>query len=88
MLTTSIHPNWARTPLIASFEDELKKRGASIIEPTVVADSIIKSIVSCSGGQVMLPSDVSKITYVRGLPNWLQESLRNSISKLIKNGLQ
>ncbi|XP_014553504.1 hypothetical protein COCVIDRAFT_107492 [Bipolaris victoriae FI3] len=88
VLTTSIHPNWARTPLIASFEDELKKRGASIIEPTAVADSIVKNIVSCSGGQVMLPSDISKITYVRGLPNWLQESLRNSISKLIKNGLQ
>ncbi|EUC39914.1 hypothetical protein COCMIDRAFT_110176 [Bipolaris oryzae ATCC 44560] len=88
VLTTSIHPNWVRTPLIASVEDELKKRGASIIEPTVVADSIVKSITSCSGGQVMLPSDISKITYVRGLPNWLQESLRDSVSKLINNGLQ
>ena len=44
MLTTSIHPNWVRTPLIAPVEDELKKRGASITEPTVVADSIVKSI--------------------------------------------
>ncbi|KAJ6193635.1 hypothetical protein J3E72DRAFT_13898 [Bipolaris maydis] len=88
VLTTSIHPNWVRTPLIAPVEDELKKRGASITEPTVVADSIVKSIMSCSGGQVMLPSDISKITYVRGLPNWLQESIRNSVSKLINNGLQ
>jgi all-trans-retinol dehydrogenase (NAD+) len=88
VLTTSIHPHWVRTPLLAPIEDELKKRGEPIIEPAVVADAIAESIVSCSSRQIMLPSDASKASYVRGMPNWLQESLRSGVSKLIYDSVQ
>ncbi|KAG9195693.1 hypothetical protein G6011_00814 [Alternaria panax] len=83
VLTTSIHPNWARTPLLAPVEEELKKRNTKIIEPTAVADAVVGRIMSCSGGQVILPSSSGKLSLLRGLPNWVQESVRSGPSKLI-----
>jgi all-trans-retinol dehydrogenase (NAD+) len=85
VLTTSIHPNWARTPLLAPVEQELKKQGSAIIEPTAVADAIVGRIMGCSGGQVFLPSSINKISLLRGLPNWVQENVRSGPSKAIYN---
>lgn len=85
VLTTSIHPNWARTPLLAPVEQELKKQGSAIIEPTAVADAIVGRIMGCSGGQVFLPSSINKISLLRGLPNWVQENVRSGLSKAIYN---
>lgn len=78
ILTTSIHPNWVRTPLVAPVEQELNKQGSAIIDPTLVADSIVGRITSCTGGQVFLPSSVGKVSLLRGLPNWVQESVPSS----------
>jgi all-trans-retinol dehydrogenase (NAD+) len=69
-------------------EEELKKQGAVIIEPTLVADTIVDRIVSCSGGQVFLPSSVSTASMLRGLPNWMQESVRSGASKAIYNSVK
>jgi all-trans-retinol dehydrogenase (NAD+) len=88
VLTTSIHPSWVRTPLLGPVEEELKKQGAVIIEPTLVADTIVDRIVSCSGGQVFLPSSVSTASMLRGLPNWMQESVRSGASKAIYNSVK
>jgi short-subunit dehydrogenase len=88
ILTTSIHPNWVRTPLLAPVEQELRKRGSPIIEPTVVADAIVGQIMSCSGGQVFLPASVTKAALLRGLPNWVQESVRSDVSKTIQSSVK
>lgn len=85
VLTTSIHPNWVRTPLLKPVEEELKQRGSVIIEPTLVADTVADRIFGCTGGQVFLPGPVSKISLLRGLPNWLQENVRDGVSKTIYN---
>lgn len=87
ILTTSIHPNWVRTPLLAPVEAELKQRGSVIIEPEVVADSIVSAITSCRGGQVFLPNSIAKIGVLRGLPNWVQEKLRSGVSKTISESV-
>jgi all-trans-retinol dehydrogenase (NAD+) len=83
VLTTSVHPSWIRTPLIASVEDELKSRGASIIEPDDAAQVVVDRIFGCTGGQVFLPADASKASMLRALPNWLQERMRDGVSKTV-----
>ncbi|KAI8943739.1 hypothetical protein NX059_001719 [Plenodomus lindquistii] len=88
ILTTSIHPNWVRTPLLGPVEQELQRQGSAIIEPTSVADTVVERVTSCAGGQVFLPSGISKISSLRGLPNWVQESVRKGVSKIIFNTVQ
>ncbi|KAF2789592.1 dehydrogenase/reductase SDR family member 8 precursor [Melanomma pulvis-pyrius CBS 109.77] len=83
VLTTSVHPNWVRTPLIAPFEKTLRAAGSPIIEPEEVADAIVAQIVSCSGAQVFLPSVASRSAFLRAFPNWLQEAVRSGVSKTI-----
>lgn len=83
ILTTSIHPNWVRTPLLAPVEAELQQRGAAIIEPDLVADEIVAAITSCRGGQVFLPKGVGKVSLLRGLPNWVQERVRRGVGETI-----
>lgn len=77
-----------RTPLLRPVEDELNKHRVEIIEPSVVADAVIESITRCSGGQIMLPSSASKASLVRALPNWIQESVRGDVSKMLRNTVQ
>jgi all-trans-retinol dehydrogenase (NAD+) len=88
VLTTSIHPGWARTPLIAPVEQELRRRGAAISEPSEVADAVANSIFSCRGGQVFLPAGGSNVGLVRGLPNWLQEHARDGVSKTVLDSIK
>ncbi|KAF2471295.1 dehydrogenase/reductase SDR family member 8 precursor [Lindgomyces ingoldianus] len=80
ILTSSIHPNWVRTPLIQSWEKELRKTGSALLEPQQVADAVVNQIASCSGGQVFLPSNSAKIGALRGWPNWIQEGIRDGTS--------
>jgi all-trans-retinol dehydrogenase (NAD+) len=88
VLTTSIHPGWARTPLIAPVEQELRARGEVISEPSEVADAVVGSIISCRGGQVFLPANYSNISALRGLPNWLQENVRDGVSQTILKSIK
>lgn len=83
VLTTSFHPGWVRTPLLGPIEQELKQRGATIIEPETVADAVMERILACKGGQVFLPAEIAKSSWLRGLPNWLQERARDGLSKLV-----
>ena len=44
--------------------------------------------MSCSGGQVILPSAADKVSMLRGLPNWVQESFRSGVSKTVYNSVK
>lgn len=81
VLTTSIHPVWVRTPLIAPFEKTLRAAGSPMIDAHVVSDAIADQIFKCSGAQVFLPSRVGRVSAVRGWPNWMQEAFRGMVSK-------
>lgn len=83
ILTTSIHPNWVRTPLLAPVEEELRKRGAVVIEPSVVADAVVERVFGCTGGQVFLPGGIGRVSALRGWPNWVQERVRDGVSRTI-----
>jgi len=83
VLTTSVHPSWIRTPLIAGVEDELKKQGVSIIEPEDAAQAVVDRVWGCEGGQVFLPAEAARASYIRGLPGWVAERMRDGVSKTV-----
>lgn len=85
VLTTSVHPNWIRTPLLDPMVKELDAAGSPITEPQVVADAVVKQIVSASGGQLFLPPTMKNASFIRALPNWLQESIRKTTSRAVLN---
>lgn len=87
VLTTSVHPNWARTPLLEPFQKGLRAANSPLIEPQAVADAVIKQIVNASGGQIFLPHIARNVSYVRGLPNWVQEYFRAVPSKTVLQNL-
>jgi hypothetical protein len=77
-----------RTPLLASVEAELKKRGAVVMEPEDVAEAIVKQVFGCTGGQVFLPASAGRVSLLRGLPNWVQEGVRAGVSKGITESVK
>lgn len=88
VLTTSVHPGWARTPLIAPVEEELRRGGAAISAPSEIADAVVKSILSCRGGQLCLPDRRGTVSVLRGLPNWVQEQVRDGVSQTILQSIK
>ena len=83
VLTTCVHPNWTRTPLIEPFEKSLRASGSPIIEVEFVADAIVAQIESCTGTQLFLPHQASRSVFLRSLPNWAQEGIRGGVGKVV-----
>jgi all-trans-retinol dehydrogenase (NAD+) len=88
VLFTSVHPDFVRTPLLEPYFSRLNAVNKELLEPAEVANAIAEQIVGCSGGQIYLPTEAAWTTLVRGWPNWLQESLRGRLAKLILPGTE
>lgn len=50
-------------------------------EPEEVADAIVSQLYSGYGAQITIPSSFWWTSLLRGLPSWLQEGVRDSISR-------
>ncbi|OCL08753.1 NAD(P)-binding protein [Glonium stellatum] len=83
VLTTSVHPNWVRTPLVKSWENSLNKTKSDVLTPKTVADAIVNQILSCRGGQLIIPGNLAKLSGLRGWTNWLQELIRDGTSEAV-----
>jgi len=83
VLTTSVHPNWVRTPLVKPWENSLKKTKSEVLTPQTVADAIVNQILSCTSGQIIIPTNLDKVSGLRGWTNWLQELVRDGTSKAV-----
>ncbi|CAG9954858.1 unnamed protein product [Clonostachys rosea f. rosea IK726] len=79
VLTTSVHPEFVRTPIIKDFEAHLDQEGTLILNPDVVADKIVARILSRRGGTLVLPENHSIVTGFRGWPGWMQEIVRDKM---------
>lgn len=85
MLTTSVHPNWVKTPLIKDIEQSIK---GPLIDPQTVADDVVNQIIKAEGGQIFLPRTVKVVSFYRGVPNWTQELARAGPSKAVLSCLK
>jgi len=72
---TIVHPTFAATPLIKSFETRLKADGVPILAPEVVTDAVVEQIMRCKGGQIILAGGMGWLAGIRGFPQWVQQVL-------------
>lgn len=50
-------------------------------EPEDVATAIVNQLYSTHGGQIIIPGSLWWTSAVRGFPLWLQENMRDVVSK-------
>ncbi|EEU34635.1 uncharacterized protein NECHADRAFT_34821 [Fusarium vanettenii 77-13-4] len=81
VLTTVVHPNFVRTPLVEDFADHLQSSGVRFLTSDQIASEVVGQIKSRRGGQLIIPRSASAISGIRGWPTWLQELLRDGIGK-------
>lgn len=82
--TTIAHPSWVRTPLIeASILQSGQDRGVleRMLKAEEVADVIVRQILSRRGAQLFIPDFAAPISWLKGLPNWTQEMVRDVFGK-------
>jgi all-trans-retinol dehydrogenase (NAD+) len=79
VLNTIVHPYWAATPLVGGYEDYLEKNQGKLLKPENIGKKIVDQVLSCRGGQVIIPEDMKIAPGVRGHPNWLQELIRDNV---------
>lgn len=81
--TSVVHPLWVSTTLLAAFENR-KQFKALKLNPGTVSDAIVRQILSGRGAQVILPHRYSPVVgSLRALPNWLQDTVRNTQALLL-----
>jgi len=81
VLTTVVHPNFVRTPLVEDFADHLVQSGVHMLTSKQIADPIVAQIKSRRGGQLILPRGATPISGIRGWPTWLQELVRDTLGR-------
>ncbi|AEO58561.1 hypothetical protein MYCTH_2305985 [Thermothelomyces thermophilus ATCC 42464] len=80
VLTSVVHPNFVRTPLIEDFSSRLERRGVRLLTSDRVADDVVAQIKSRRGGQLIIPPSATGVSGIRGWPTWLQELLRDGVA--------
>lgn len=81
VLTTVVHPNFVRTPLVQDFVDRLETSGVRLLTADQIACEVVAQIKSKRGGQLIVPTEVSRIAGIGGWPAWIQELLRDAVAK-------
>lgn len=81
VLTTVVHPNFVKTPLVEDFMDRLEGNGVRLLTADQIAIEVVAQIKSRRGGQLIVPSSVSGVAGIGGWPAWIQELLRDTIGK-------
>jgi all-trans-retinol dehydrogenase (NAD+) len=81
ILTTVVHPNFARTPLTADISDRLERSGVQLLSSEQIADELVGQIEGRRGGQLIIPRSATLVSSIRGWPTWMQELLRDAIAR-------
>ncbi|KAG4269335.1 hypothetical protein FPRO04_12024 [Fusarium proliferatum] len=84
--TSVVHPSWIRTAMTAEMEASGKLKD-TVTPVEVVADRICDQVYSGYGAQILVPSNLWWTSLIRGLPGWLQESLRNQVSLILMTAM-
>nr|POE63100.1 dehydrogenase red2 [Quercus suber] len=69
--TVIVHPTFASTPMVAPYEKDLKTSKQKVIDPKIVTDAIVKRILSCNGGQLIIAPGTEFISTIRSWPSWI-----------------
>jgi all-trans-retinol dehydrogenase (NAD+) len=82
IITTVVHPSWVRTDMTKEHTDRIERgQGKITLTPDDIASRVLKQIFGRRGGQLIIPSQMSSVSGIRGLPNWVQELVRDGIGR-------
>jgi short-subunit dehydrogenase len=79
--TTIVYPDWTRTRMTTAITAGIKNSGSPIAEPTDVAEAMVEQIIARKSGQLLLGPGAA--AYVRALPIWLQELIRDRLAQVV-----
>lgn len=85
VLTSVVHPNFVRTPLVQDFGHHLEKGGVRMLTPDGVAAIITEQIFRRRSAQLIIPEKDAIISSIRGWPTWLQVFLRDQMGANASN---
>ncbi|EXJ59914.1 hypothetical protein A1O7_04061 [Cladophialophora yegresii CBS 114405] len=66
-----VHPMWARTPLVGSWERQLNASKAPVLEAKDVAAPVVRHVLGGRSGSVFVPERYRYATIAKGLPDWV-----------------
>jgi len=72
---TCVHPTWSSTAMIAPHREKIDGAGMAVIEPYVVADAVVKQVLSGRGRQLILAPGVEFLATMRSWPSWFTRGL-------------
>lgn len=75
--TSIVHPFWVDTPLLAADMANRKHFTDPLLTADYVAEKIVAHVVSGRSGQLIMPDSMAIAGYLRALPVWFQEIIRN-----------
>ncbi|EEU37965.1 uncharacterized protein NECHADRAFT_95906 [Fusarium vanettenii 77-13-4] len=82
--TSVVHPTWVQTPMIAKLKEQGRMRDPTVT-PEEVAGRIVDQLYSTYGAQIVVPESLGWVSFLRGFPGWLQESVRDTRTKSLAN---
>ena len=53
-----------------------------MLTPEEVAQAILEQILARRGAQIILPASAASISWLKGLPNWIQEGVRELFGRM------
>ncbi|KAL6246145.1 hypothetical protein RBB50_007298 [Rhinocladiella similis] len=71
-----VHPMWARTPLIGSWEPGLARSRQAVLDPQDVASRVVAQVLAGRSGSVYVPEDSKRGALLRAVPDWIALILR------------
>ncbi|KAJ9604145.1 hypothetical protein H2200_011668 [Cladophialophora chaetospira] len=66
-----VHPMWAKTPLVGSWESQLIKSKTPLLGPEDVARPVVRHVLDGRSGSVFVPEKMRYATIGKGLPDWV-----------------
>ena len=75
--TTIVHPAVHGTGMLKSLQASLRERGGHVLPASNVAHAVIDQILRGRGNQIFAPANAVVVSFLRVLPAWLQELLRD-----------
>jgi len=80
---TCVHPTWAATAMIAPHRNQIDRSGMAVIDPQLVADAVVKQVLSGRGRQIILAPGAEPLATVRAWPSWLSVGLGTIAGKIL-----
>lgn len=75
--TTIVHPTVHATGMLKPLQAAVTKQGGHVFPASNVSNAVVDQILKGQGNQIFVPANTVVVSFIRVLPAWLQELLRD-----------